>query len=63
MIRVPQLGGDENVRAREASGGKSRLQRAAYLALVPVSFRAIEVAESGFERVAGRSYGLGGVGN
>jgi hypothetical protein len=39
------------------------LQRLAYLALVPVSFRAIEVSKSGFQSPPGRSDGHGWVGN
>jgi hypothetical protein len=34
--------------SRDPSSGKSCLQRPAYLALVPVSFRAIEMSKSGF---------------
>src|ERR1700735_535469 len=63
VIGVPQLCGDENVFARDISGGSSRLQRLAYFALVPVSFRAIEVSKSGFQRVFSRSYREGCVGN
>ncbi len=46
VIGVPQLCGNKNVFARDPSSGKSCLQRPAYLALVPVSFRAIEVSIS-----------------
>src|SRR6516165_7582843 len=63
VIGVPQLCGNKNVFARDPSGGKPCLQRPAYLALVPVSFRAIEVPKSGFQRVSGRSYRHGWVGN
>src|SRR6516162_4805472 len=63
VIGVPQLCGNKNVFARDPYSGKSCLQRAAYLALVPVSFRAIEVSKSGFQRVSGRSYRYGCVGN
>src|SRR6516164_5059462 len=63
VIGVPQLCGYKNIFARDPSGGKPRLQRAADLALVPVSFRAIEVSKSGFQRVSGRSYRHGYVGN
>jgi hypothetical protein len=63
VIGVPQLRGDENVLARDRSTGECCLQRTANLALVPVSFRAIEVAESGVESVSGRSYRYGWVGN
>jgi hypothetical protein len=63
VIGVPQLCGDENVFARDVSSGESCLQRRAYLALVPVSFRAIKVSKSGFQCVSGRSYGHGWVGN
>src|SRR6202007_1245057 len=57
------LCGNKNVFARDPSSGKSCLQRPAYLALVPVSFRAIEVSKSGFQCVSGRSFRHGGVGN
>ena len=63
MIGVPQLCGNKNVFARDPFSGKSCLQRLAYLALVPVSFRAIEVSKSGFQCVSGRSYRHGCVGN
>jgi hypothetical protein len=63
MIGVPQLCSDENVFARDPISGKSCLQRLAYLALVPVSFRAIEVSKSGVQRVAGRSFRHGCVGD
>ena len=63
MIGVPQLCGNENVFARDTPSGKSCLQRLAYLALIPVSLRTIEVSKSGVQRVSGRSYGHGWVGN
>jgi hypothetical protein len=63
VIGVPQLCGNKNVFARDSSRGKSRLQRRANLALVPVSFRAIEVSKSGFQCVSGCSYRLGCVRN
>src|SRR5271166_7091175 len=63
VIGIPQLGGNKNVFARAPLIGKSCLQRPAYLALVPVSFRAIEVSKSGFQCFSGRSYGHGCVGN
>jgi hypothetical protein len=63
VIGVPQLCGDENVFARNPSRGESCLQCAANLALVAVSFRAIEVAESSFEGVSGGGYCHGWVGN
>src|SRR5580704_5690742 len=63
VIRIPQLCGNKNVFARYSSTGPSTresfLQRLAYLALVSVSFRAIEVSKSGFECVSRRSYRLG----
>jgi hypothetical protein len=59
MIVVPQLGGNKEVLARDSSSGKPCVQRPAYLALVPVPFRAIEVSKSGFQCVSGRSYGHG----
>jgi hypothetical protein len=63
VIGVPQLCGNKNVFARDLSSGKSCLQRLAYLALVPVSFGTIEVSKSGFQRVSGRTYRRGCVGN
>jgi hypothetical protein len=48
VIGVPQLCSDKNVLARDPSSGKACLQRLSYLALVPVSFRAIEVSKAGF---------------
>ena len=63
VIGVPQLCGDENIFASDPSRGKSCLQRPAYFALVPVSFRAIEVSKSGFQCVSGRSHRHGCVGN
>src|ERR1700739_3400967 len=42
VIGIPQLCGKKNVFAPDPSSRKSCLQRPAYLALVPVSFRAIE---------------------
>src|ERR1700722_9651592 len=62
-IRAPQLRCDENVFARDPYRVKSCLQRRANLALVPVSFRAIEVAESGFKRTSRGGYRWGWVGN
>jgi hypothetical protein len=63
VIRIPQLCGNKNVFARYSSTGPSTresfLQRLAYLALVSVSFRAIEVSKSGFQCVFGCSYRLG----
>jgi hypothetical protein len=63
VIGVPQLRGDENVFARDPYRGKSCLQRRANLALVAVSFRAIEVAESGFKCISRGGYRCGWVGN
>ena len=63
VIGVPQLCGNENVFARDVCSGKPCLQRLAYLALVAVTFRAIEVAKSGFQRGCGRSYGYGWIRN
>jgi hypothetical protein len=63
VIGVPQLCGNKNVFARDPSRGKSCLQRHAYLALVPIPFRAIEVSKTSFHCVSGRSYRLGCVGN
>src|SRR6202045_3798174 len=56
VIGVPQLCGNKNVFARDPSSGKSCLQRLAHLALVPVSFRTIEVSKSGFQRISGSTY-------
>jgi hypothetical protein len=56
MIGVPQLCGNKNVFARDPSSGKSCLQRPAYFALVPVTFRAIEVSKSGLQCVSRRRY-------
>src|ERR1700678_193138 len=55
MIRVPQLRGDKDFLACDSPSGKTFLQRLAYLALVPVAFRAIEVSKPGGQRVSGRS--------
>src|ERR1700691_6298583 len=44
MIGIPQCCCDEDVLARNASSGKSRLQGLAHLALVPVSFRTVDVS-------------------
>src|SRR5215469_14516466 len=63
MIGVPQLGGNEDVFARDSSSGKPSLQRFTHLALVPVSLRTIEVSKSGFQCVSGRGYRHGWVGN
>jgi hypothetical protein len=63
MVGVPQLRGNENVFARDPISGKSCLQRVAHLALVPVSFRAIEVSKSGVQRISGRGSRQGSVGN
>jgi hypothetical protein len=63
VIGVPQLCGYKYVFARDPSIGKSCLQRTAYLALVLVSFRTIEVSKSSFQCVSGRSYRRGRVGN
>jgi hypothetical protein len=63
MIGVPQFRGDKDVFARDSFSGKLRLQRLAYLALVPVSLRTIEVSKSGFQGVSGRGYGYSRIGN
>src|SRR5215471_17475855 len=62
VVGVPQLCGNKDVLARDPSG-KSCLQGPAHLALVTVSFRAIEVSKSGGKRVAGGSEGHACVGN
>src|ERR1700760_4358752 len=63
MIGVPQLGGDEDLLARDSSSCNSRLQRLAYLPLVAVSLRAIEVSKSGFQRISGGTYRHGCIWN
>jgi hypothetical protein len=63
MIGVPQFCSDEDVLARNPSSGKSCLQGLAYLALVAVSFRTVEVAKSGFQRVGGSTYRRGCIGD
>jgi len=63
VIGVPQLCGNKDIFARDPSSGKSCLQRLAYLALVPVSFRTIEVSKPGFQRVSGGTYRRGRLGN
>ena len=63
VIGVPQLCGNKNVLTRESASRKACLECLANLALVPVSFRAIEVSKSGFQRVSGRSYRHGCFGN
>jgi hypothetical protein len=63
VIGVPQLCGNKEVFARDPTSGKARLERLAYLALVPVAFRTIEVSEPGFQRVSGSTYRLGCIGN
>src|SRR5271170_7747414 len=63
MIGVPQLCGNKDVFTRDPSGGKSCLQGLAHLALVPVSFRTIEVSKSGFQRASGSTYRRGRIGN
>jgi hypothetical protein len=62
MIGVPQLGSNEDVCPRNPSSGHASLQRLAHLALVPVSFRAIEVSKSGFQRVSGSADRRGCIG-
>src|SRR5208282_5310153 len=63
VIGVPQLCGNKNVPTRNPSSGESFLQSLANLALVPVSFRAIEVSKPGFQRIPCRSYRHGSVRN
>jgi hypothetical protein len=63
MIGVPQLCGNKDVFTRNPSSDKSCLQRLAHLTLVPVSFRAIEVSKSSFQRVSGSTYRRGRIGN
>src|SRR6516225_8827751 len=48
VIGVPQLCSNKNVFACDPASGKSCLQRHAYLALVSISFRAIEMSKAGF---------------
>jgi len=59
MIGVPQLCGNEDVFSRNPPRGKFRLQSLAYLALISVSFRTVEVSKSGFQRVSGGIYRRG----
>src|ERR1700733_11406870 len=63
VIGVPQLCGDKNIFARDPPSGEACMQRRAYLALVAVSFRAIEVSKSGFECSPGSGYRNGWIGN
>jgi hypothetical protein len=59
MIGIPQFCCDEDVLARHPSRGKSCLQGLAHLALVPVSFRTVDVSKSGFQCVSGSIYRRG----
>src|ERR1700761_2358203 len=63
MIGVPQLCGDKDVRARDASSGKSGLQGLTYLTVVAVSLRTIEVSKSCFQRISGRTFRHGWIWN
>ena len=63
VIGVPHLRRNKNVSARNPPSGKSCLQRLANLALIPISFRAIEVSKSRVQRVSSRSDRQGRVGN
>jgi hypothetical protein len=63
VIGVPQLCGNKNFFASDPSRGKSRLQRLTHLALVSVSFSAIEMSKSDFQCISGRSDRPGCVGN
>src|ERR1700733_8940204 len=63
MIGIPQFCGDEEVLACNASTSNSCLQGLAHLTLVPISFRAIEVSKSGFERGGGGTYRYGCIGD
>ena len=63
MIAVPQLGGDKDLFAGNSAGGKAGLQRFAYLTLIPISFRTIEVSKASFQRVSGRTYRRGCIRN
>src|ERR1700691_4733247 len=56
MVGVPQLCGDKDVFTGNPSSGKSCVQRFAHLTLIAVSFRAIEVSKSSFQRVSGGAY-------
>jgi radical SAM superfamily enzyme YgiQ (UPF0313 family) len=55
VIGVPELGGDEEVAAREAAG----LQRRPHVLLVPVGARGVHVPVAGLERPADGVAGLG----
>src|SRR6202167_5041837 len=59
MIGIPQFCCDEDVLARNPLSGKSCLQGLAYLTLVPVSFRTVDVSKSGFQCVSGSIYRRG----
>jgi hypothetical protein len=63
MIGVPQLCGNKDVFPRNPPDGKSCLQGFSHLTLIPVSFRAIEVSKSSFQRVSGSTYRSGCIGN
>src|SRR5271168_558818 len=63
MIGVPQLCRNKDVFTRNSSSGKSCLERFAYLTLVPVSFRTIEVSKPGFQCVFGSTDRDSSIGN
>src|SRR6185369_11110531 len=63
MIGVPQFCCDEDILARDPSGGKSCAQRLAHVAFVAVSFGTIEVSKPSFQRVFGRAHRHGWIGN
>jgi hypothetical protein len=63
MIGVPQLRGDKEFFTRDPLSSEPSLQGLAHLTLISVSFRTIEVSKSSFQRVSGRGYRRGCVGN
>jgi hypothetical protein len=63
MVGVPQLRCDEEVIPSDRASGEHLLERIANFALVPVSFRTIEMPEAGFQRISGGVPGRGGVGD
>src|SRR5271168_581534 len=63
VIGIPHLRRNKNVPTPNPPSGKPCLQRSANLAFIPISFRAIEVPKSRFQRISSRSYRQGRIGN
>src|SRR5690242_6182129 len=63
VIRVPQLGGDEEVFAHERPGTDVFLDCFAYLFFIAVPFGTVEMTESNLERRFGCVSCLGRIGN